>query len=467
MSVCYAQQSKRVLFVGNSYTYYNNLPTMIANMAESVGDQLIHTRNTPGGCRFEQHCSNQSMQLINQGGWDIVVLQEQSQLPSFPQWQVETDVFPYATQLVNAIYAASPCAEPMFYMTWGRRDGDRTNAEEFPVLGTYEGMDSMLYERYMFMAQANDASVSPVGRVWRKLRTDHPEIELYNSDGSHPSLAGSYAAACTFFAMMFHHDPIEISFDDDLDENVARTIRQAASQIVWSSDTSLPQSQWTRPLPHAYFQAIADSSNQQFDNSTPQQFNNLSTHADSLFWSFGDDTFLATSGDIDSVLHAYADTGYYTITLVASRHCMYDTASINLHVCFNTVDTSTTDTTGTDPDTPVGFNSHHTNKYLTTKQFHIFPSPTSGIVYIVGRNSVEGTPVKATLLNSHGQTVNQTSFQSDNNTLSQPQVSDAALKLKNLSAYQFSLDLQSLPSGIYILSLQQGETTEIHKVVKK
>ena len=205
-----AQEGAKVLFIGNSYTEVNNLPLMTTEVARSMGFEMTYSSNTPGGCNFNQHCNNQSMTLIRQGGWDYVVLQEQSQYPSFPQPQVEAEVFPYAAQLVEAVYAASPCAEPMFYMTWGRRDGDAYNAQFFSVLGTYEGMDSMLYERYVYMAEANDASVCPVGRVWRRLREDHAEIELYQSDGSHPSTAGTYAAACAFAVMFFHGNPESI-----------------------------------------------------------------------------------------------------------------------------------------------------------------------------------------------------------------------------------------------------------------
>ena len=77
-------ENKRVLFIGNSYTDVNNLPQLIQLAAESTGDCIDYRSNTPGGCTFQEHCSNQSMELIRQGGWDIVVLQEQSQLPSFP-----------------------------------------------------------------------------------------------------------------------------------------------------------------------------------------------------------------------------------------------------------------------------------------------------------------------------------------------------------------------------------------------
>lgn len=235
LSASLLAQPKKVLFIGNSYTEVNNLPLLVQQVSESAGDRLEYQSNTPGGCRFLQHCTNQSMDLITQGGWDVVVLQEQSQLPSFPQSQVEVECFPYAQRLVDSIYAHNPDGEAMFYMTWGRKNGDRENAQYFPVLGTYEGMDSMLYERYLYMARTFDASLCPVGRVWRYLRTTSPEIELYNSDGSHPSLMGSYAAACAFYTLIFHNSPRNISFNPGIDDHFADIIREAVQTVVFDT----------------------------------------------------------------------------------------------------------------------------------------------------------------------------------------------------------------------------------------
>ncbi len=308
-----------VLFVGNSYIYTNNLPQMTADVASSAGYRMTWESNAPGGCTFMQHCANQSMTMIRNGGWDFVVLQEQSQYPSFPQWQVEAEVFPYAARLVDSVYAANPCAEPMFYMTWGRRDGDAGNAGEFPVLATYEGMDSMLYERYMQMAVDNDASVCPVGRVWRHLRTNYPSIELYQSDGSHPSVAGTYAAACSFAVMFFGLDPRTVHYcPTAISQQVADTIRQAVYTVVYSQ---LPQ--WRRPAPQASVVLQGISGHEA----------SLEAHvanADGLVWHFGDGDSVAT---LDStVSHTYADTGSYTVTLVATRHCMADTLQLVVHI---------------------------------------------------------------------------------------------------------------------------------------
>lgn len=308
-----AQESKHVLFVGNSYTEVNNLPRMVADVAASMGDVLTYGSHTPGGCTFQQHCSNESMQFIRQGGWDAVVLQEQSQYPSFPDSQVAAEVLPYARRLVDSVYAHGWCSEPMFYMTWGRRDGDSYNARFFPPLATYEGMDSLLCARYMQMGAANDASVCPVGRVWRYLRRNHPDLELYQSDGSHPSVAGTYAAACSFYTMLFHRNPVDISYRPDaLTAAEAQTIRQAVGTVVYDS-----LSAWQRRRPALQVTEI----------DTPQYmgcaFAVESERCDTVRCSWGDgsDT-LFVGGQHVSACHTYATPGSYTVTFTASRHCL-------------------------------------------------------------------------------------------------------------------------------------------------
>lgn len=231
-----AQEPKNVLFIGNSYTEVNNLPALVQHVAESAGERITYRASTPGGCTFAQHCVNQSMALIQEGGWDYVVLQEQSQAPAFPLGQVQQECFPYAQQLVQAVYRYNPDGEPMFYMTWGYRNGDERNGAIYPPIGTYEGMDSLLYERYMYMARTFDASVCPVGRVWRKIRNEHGDIDLYQSEyDNHPSLTGSYAAACAFFTMIFHRSPLDITYNPGINDAHASIIRQVVKDVVYDT----------------------------------------------------------------------------------------------------------------------------------------------------------------------------------------------------------------------------------------
>ena len=226
----------RVLFIGNSYTAVNNLPQMIASISEAEGDTLVFSANLPGGTTFNNHFNNSvTTSLIQQGNWDYVVLQGQSQEPSFPDGQFYSETYPYAQQLCEMIHHYNPLAKIVFYMTWGRKYGDQSNCPFFPPLCTYEGMDSLLYLRYMTMASDFGAEVSPVGALWHYLRDHHPEIELYASDYSHPSLAGSYAAACSFYTVLFRKNMSTVSYNPGIAEEQAVNIRLAAKAVVYDS----------------------------------------------------------------------------------------------------------------------------------------------------------------------------------------------------------------------------------------
>ncbi len=404
-----AAQEPNVLFIGNSYTEVNDLPQMVYNIARSMGDNMRYASNTPGGCTFMQHCSNHSMEMICQGGWDIVVLQEQSQYPSFPQNQVENEVFPYAERLIDSIYAHSPCAEPMFYMTWGRRDGDQINGQYFPVLGTYEGMDSMLCERYTYMAETNDASLCPVGRVWRYIRTNHPEIELYQSDGSHPSTAGTYAAACAFYTMFFHRDPDQIGYNPGLDRNISLIIRNAVRSVVYENLT-----QWQRPNPTVEVDTLYTNS----DNTV--WFSHECTHTDTLIWNFGDGSDTTTLPEEGQyIYHTYDDTGRYTVTLTARRHCL--TAIDSMSITINNY-------------TDLGIN-HNTNN-----EIRIFPNPVSEHVTMISK-----TQAKAIIVNALGQTIQQVRIKPGENTI----------------------ELRKIPCGVYTLVVTNQNNTYCHNIIKK
>lgn len=304
-----AQQTKRALFIGNSYTAYNNLPQMVSQCATSTGDQLIFNSNTPGGSTFQGHTTNSaSIEKIEIGDWDFVSLQEQSQLPAFSDGQVQQDVFPYATQLNDLIKLHNPCAETIFYMTWGRKNGDANNCPVWPPVCTYEGMDSLLYLRYMQMAQMNDALVSPVGQVWGYLRENHPNIELYTSDESHPSYAGSYAAACSFYTVIFRKDPTLISWNGNLSQQEAQTIRNAAKLVVFDN-----LSFWRVGLNDPV--ALYETTNSTMVDYT---FINQSQHYQNSTW-FIDGVEVSTDQNLN---YTFPITGLFNVKLVVDR-CAY------------------------------------------------------------------------------------------------------------------------------------------------
>ena len=230
--------SLSVLFIGNSYTSSNNLPGIIATIANSLDDFVYIETNLVPASTLQSHVNNPiSNNLIMNGGWDYVVLQEQSQYPSFPIWQVEQDVFPYATELSQLISDYNNCGETVFFMTWGRENGDVSNCSNWPPVCTYEGMDDLLQERYLTMGNDNGALVCPVGAVWRYLREGEYDLDLYAEDGSHPSLVGSYVAGLSFYTTLFQKDPSEISLNSNWDilESEIEIIKEAVKIVVYDN----------------------------------------------------------------------------------------------------------------------------------------------------------------------------------------------------------------------------------------
>lgn len=103
-SISFCQTTIRALFLGNSYTGLNNVPLITAGIAHSMGDSLYFDMSSPGGYTLQAHStSNSSLNKIKQGGWDFVVLQEQSQLPSYPIDTVQLQVYPFARFLDSMI----------------------------------------------------------------------------------------------------------------------------------------------------------------------------------------------------------------------------------------------------------------------------------------------------------------------------------------------------------------------------
>lgn len=309
-----AGQKVTALFLGNSYTAVNNLPQMTASVALSAGDTLLFQSNTPGGTTLWQHSTNAtSLGLIAQGTWNYVVLQEQSQWPAFPDAQVEANVYPFARTLDSLINDANPCTETVFYRTWGRKNGDNPqNCAFFPPLCTYAGMDSMLALRYRIMADSNRAVLSPVGQVWKRLRQYNPGIELYNPDESHPSVAGTYAAACTFYATFFRKSPLLITDDQSLSASDALAIRQAVKTVVYDSLLFWNVGKYD---PKAEFAFTSGAGRQ-------VSFQNASQNAASYEWQFGSGQGSDTSRN---PTYTFSGNGTYTVRLIASRCGRADT----------------------------------------------------------------------------------------------------------------------------------------------
>ncbi len=170
----------RVLFVGNSYTTRNDMPTLVARLLEASmpGMRVKADVLAFGGASLAAHWNRGEVQKRLAGQtWNAVVLQDQSTRPLRALRSMQE----YVRRFVDEIQAAG--ARPYLYMTWARKDDPASQAK---IVQAFQGL-----------AELTGASVIPVGLAWDQFRNLRPAIDLYEPDGSHPTMIGSYLAACT------------------------------------------------------------------------------------------------------------------------------------------------------------------------------------------------------------------------------------------------------------------------------
>ena len=315
-------QSLDILFIGNSYTYANNMPQMVSEIALSFGDTLDFESSTPGGATFNVHSTNtNTLNKISQKPWDYIVLQAQSQEPSFSPTQVANDVFPYAQILIDSIESNSTCTEPIFFMTWGRKYGDQQNCQFYPPICTYLGMQQRLRESYLDMTFNHNATCSPVGICWKESIAQDSTLNLFSPDNSHPSIYGSYLAACSFYSTIFKKPSLGSDYiPNGIDTSTAIFLQTIASNTVLDS-----LSVWN--IFNADFNSMIIGDSVIFDN--------ISSNYENFFWDFGD----GNSSTDYSPVHTYLSGGSYDVTLVSSTNngCVVDTVTSTIIITIPSV----------------------------------------------------------------------------------------------------------------------------------
>lgn len=308
--------TKKVLFIGNSYTFTNNMPAIVDSIARSFGDTLIYDVSAPGGYTLQQHTTNlTTISKINARQWDVVMIHEQSQRPAFPPSQVASDVYPFATRLDSMVRANDTCTQTMFMMTWGRANGDQANCAGYPVICTYSGMQMRLRESYLQMATDNRADVAPVGMAFRIMMDSAYAPWLYSPDSSHPSMAGSYLEACVIYSSVFHKSTRNSTYMAGLVPPDVALLQRVATKVVFDS---LSLWQGTGHYPYAGFTK---------NNANPYNFRHQSPVAARHTWAFGD-------GGTDTAanpVHIYMP-GLYTVSHTVTTNCFTETMTDSVRV---------------------------------------------------------------------------------------------------------------------------------------
>lgn len=192
----HSRSTLRVLFIGNSYCF--GAPRAFEKLANARGHKVIVDQQSFSGWTLAKHSKNPgTLSAMRNGHWDIVVIQEQSVIPSQPERQrVRAMTKPLRTLVSEARNAG---AVPILYQSWGHRDGDpKVSGDSFPA------MNQRLRDGYH--AASRDAGglvIVPVGDAWEKEVAAGHGASLYNPDGSHPTRDGNRLIAEVFYRTLF------------------------------------------------------------------------------------------------------------------------------------------------------------------------------------------------------------------------------------------------------------------------
>jgi hypothetical protein len=224
----------RVLMIGNSYTMHHSLHLMLQRVAAGVegGPRLIVDSIARGGYSLRNHLKRaETLQRIRNGHYTHVVLQGHSMSALDHPAELEMD----AERLKQAIDAAS--GRTVFYATWARSP-EVLLYRRHKLVHSFEEMTNLVSSTYFELSTKLGAGLAPVGRAFERALVQSPKLTLWGSDGSHPSLAGSYMAACVLYGAITGGDPSQTTYvPEGMTEADATLVRAVASQSLAAANT--------------------------------------------------------------------------------------------------------------------------------------------------------------------------------------------------------------------------------------
>jgi PKD repeat protein len=405
----FAQDTLSVLFLGNSYSSYNNLPQLVQSLSSSAGKTLIIDSNMPGGLSMSGHANNATtFSKISQGNWDYVILQEQSQMPTIDFYRYN-EMYPAMTDLKSLIEQYNPCAKIITYMTWGRRYGGQQCGPGAtycsPVFVDFNHMQDSLTSAYLEISEQLNIQCAPVGVTWQNILNDTTLI-LHSNDNSHPTIDGSYVAALTIYSSIWKQPSNGITFNAGLTQSRALYYQQMSDNTIFNS-----QNDWNLLInnPIANFSETISGFTATFTNLSTSMNNTLN-----YFWDFGD----GNTSSIQNPSHTYTTSGTYTITLIASDCIFTDTSIYTIQIGTNSM------------------------KESTGSEFELYPNPTTKQLNLMVGSNLLGSVYT---------------------------VYDNTAKLVltgKISTENTSVDLENLSAGLYLFRMGENFTQTV-KVIKE
>ena len=219
--------SMNILFIGNSITFLNDMPTILKNMAAASGKNVYVSQWVKGAVMLSYFSqSPYAPDIIFSKKWDYIILQDGDYDIIFPYEHQR--LAGYVNQLKNLILINNPDTKILFHMLYALKDGWTSDYihYDYPIL------TQKIIEGTTAFAKLVDVKIAPVGIAWNDIVINHPEIWLYHWDLNHPTYSGSYLMACVYYSTIFGESSLGNSYRGNLFEDDARIIQNTASETV-------------------------------------------------------------------------------------------------------------------------------------------------------------------------------------------------------------------------------------------
>lgn len=289
---------EKALFIGNSMTYFNDMPILFQNIANNKGKNIESSMYAPGGTGFVNHVQDDNVynQFRNQQ-WDYVILQPGTGESAGVSWPVNTTI-ERGQKLMDSIKKYSPCAKIFLYeLPYGVPNETSYN--------TYFNIQTKFKDSVSKMADNLRVPMVAAGECARQHYSTSQDLLLHGSyNDIHPNLNGSYLVACAMYCTIFQETVSGCTYYGGVADNTATYFHGIADQIILQN-----KAQWRIPN----FAFFADYS--QNINASNVNFTNLSTNQTSVLWNFGDGI---TSTDTNPN-HTYTSDGTYQVELKIFR----------------------------------------------------------------------------------------------------------------------------------------------------
>ncbi|CAM4415479.1 PKD domain-containing protein [Flavobacterium terrigena] len=294
-----AQAQKKILFIGNSMTYFNDMPILFESIANEKGKNVDVDFYAPGGTGFvNHHVDNNVYDLFENNVWDVVVLQPGTSESAGVSWPVSTTA-ERGNQMQDSIKKYSPCAKVLLYqIPYGVPSADN--------YANYFQIQTKIKDSITKLADNMEVSFAAAGECARQHYLAQQDLLLHGSyNDVHPNLNGSYLVACAMFCTIFQEPVSGVAFNGGVTPANATYFQGIADNIVLNN-----KALWRINT----FDLHPEFSTAQTDNLV--NFTNLSTNFTSLLWDFGDGT---TSTDTNPE-HFYTSLGTKTVTLTVTKN---------------------------------------------------------------------------------------------------------------------------------------------------